>query len=94
MEPNRNNTEPNSAIVKGANSAIVINGTTYHSGQTIDCASSPNSYSMHGALPEIVAIEKYISLLAVKHVSYSTHQTRIPLWCPPNRRNANAILCD
>lgn len=69
MEPNRNNTEPYSTIVKGANSAIVIDGTTYHSGQSINCASSSNSYSTHGALPEIVAMEKYISLRAVKHVS-------------------------
>lgn len=70
MEPDRNNTVPYSTIVKGANSAIVIDGTTYHSGQSINCASSSNSYSTHGALPKIVTIEKYTSLRTVKHVSY------------------------
>ncbi|KZN20461.1 MULTISPECIES: hypothetical protein [Pseudomonas] len=47
-------TGPNSPIVVGANSVVVIDGKTYSSGQSTDCAPSSNNISTHGANSPIV----------------------------------------
>jgi hypothetical protein len=47
-------TGPNSPIVVGANSVVVINGKTYASGQGTDCAPSSINISTHGANSPIV----------------------------------------
>lgn len=47
-------TGPNSPIVVGENSAVVIDGENYPAGQSTDCAPASNNISTHGANSPIV----------------------------------------
>lgn len=47
-------TGPNSPIVTGENSVVIINGKTHAPGQNADCASSSTNISTHGAGSPIV----------------------------------------
>lgn len=47
-------TGPNSPIVVGANSVVVIDGKAYASGQSTDCAPSSNNISTYGANSPII----------------------------------------
>ena len=50
-------TGPNSPIVTGENSVVVINGKTFAPRQSADCTPEPNSISTHGAGSPIVTGE-------------------------------------
>lgn len=45
---------PNSPIVTGKNSIVVVNGKTYAAGQMADCAPASESMSTHGSGSPIV----------------------------------------
>lgn len=47
-------TGPNSPIVTGSNSEVVINGKVYAPGQSADCPPESNSISTHGANSPII----------------------------------------
>lgn len=53
-EPNCTTTGPDSPIVTGENSVVAINGKTYASGQTADCAPASVNVSTHGVGSPIV----------------------------------------